>query len=96
MSLLLSLHQVMPFFIMTWLIKVGIHDHNRQNRVLGNLGELLVGIEPRISRSKSHPKPPTTRLHLAPLQVNTRWCPYKLIFDWVVQNTSEMAYYQSS
>lgn len=34
--------------------KPQIHDPAYQNHVLGNPGELLMGIEPRMSRSTSH------------------------------------------
>ena len=42
--------------------KPPIHDPTRQNHVLSNPWELLVGIESKMSRSTVHPKPPTTRL----------------------------------
>lgn len=60
---------------MTWnLTKLGhlgptpgskpqIHDPIRQNRVLGNPGELLLGIKPKKFGSIAHPKPPIMRLH---------------------------------
>ena len=44
--------------------KPQIHDPIRQNCVLGNLGELLVGIKLRMFGSIAHPKSPTTKLHL--------------------------------
>ena len=43
--------------------KPWIHDPTHQNRVSGNLGELLLGIDPKMPGSIAHPKPPTTRLH---------------------------------
>lgn len=39
-----------------------IYNPTHQNRVLGNTRELLVGIEPRMSRSTTNPKPPTARM----------------------------------
>ena len=61
---------------MTWnIIKVGlfgpslkskpqIHNPIRHNHVSSNSRKFLMEIEPRISGSTTHPKPPTTRQHL--------------------------------
>ena len=43
--------------------KPQIHDRTHQNRVLGNPGKLLMGIEPNMFNSTAHHKPPTTRLY---------------------------------
>ena len=43
--------------------KPQIHDPTHQNRVLGNPGKLLMGIEPNMFNSTAHHKPPTTRLY---------------------------------
>ena len=40
-----------------------IPDPTRQNCVLGNSRELLVGIESRMSNFVAYSKPPTARLH---------------------------------
>lgn len=63
------------FFLMTWNIKVRpfgpsliskpqIHDLICHNHVSSNLVKFLVEIEPKISGSTTHPKPPITRQHL--------------------------------
>lgn len=67
-------------FMMTWNLprqghldpslenKPRIHEPTRQKRVSSSLGELLVGIKPRMFGSKTLLKLPTTRLHL-----NRQW-----------------------
>ena len=37
------------------------------------LGELLVGIKPKISRSIAHPKTPTTTMYLKILNISLLW-----------------------
>ena len=63
------------FFLMMWkLTKAGplypllgsepqMHNPTCQNLVLGNPGELQIGLEPKMSGSTNLPKPPTTRLY---------------------------------
>ena len=47
-------------YFMTWnLTKEGsfVHNPNLQNHVSSNLGKILVGIEHKMFRSTTHPKP---------------------------------------
>ena len=57
------------FFLMTWNITKawpwGVNhgcNPTHQNHVSRNPRELLLGIEPKMSGSSVHPKPPTTRV----------------------------------
>ena len=61
-----------------------IHKSTYQNRVSSNLGKLLVGIEPNISRSTAHPKPPTTGRHPDRSTFSVPWLSLSFICSFLI------------
>ena len=82
--MMLNLTKVRHFGPTPLWSRTQIHKSTYQNRVSSNLGKLQVGIEPNISRSTAHPKPPTTGRHPDRSTFSVPWLSLSFIFSFLI------------